>query len=290
MHADEVSLDGGQLLVSQQAIANRLATAVAGHVAALEERRFHATGAASAYVHYLMGWALVQNSDLSKLRRARKHFTEALRMAPDYVPVISSLARTRTIEWLLLGRPEKHLLHEARDLAARAIDLDPLNPTGHRELGHASLYLGGLDESEEHFLRAVERAPHHADLLVDQADVLVHNSKPRLAKPLIDQALSLNPLAPDDYLWVGGSVEFFLGDYRASLELLRRMDDQAMVDRLIAAASAMAGDLETARHHRLRWMERYPDFRLRDFEEFMPHRSKSDVEHFKSALSKAGFE
>jgi tetratricopeptide (TPR) repeat protein len=199
------------------------------------------------------------------------------------------MARTLSLEWLLLGRSDRDLLHEARRLASRAVQLDPLSAVGHRELGHASMYLGDLDESEEHFAVALDRAPHHADILADRADILVHGSRMGEAKQRIDEAIALNPLAPDDYRWISGSVEFFLENYDASLAQLRAMQDKSMVDRLMAAAAAMAGDMQAATFHRDQWLARYPDFRVKDFAAFMPHRSSADIDHFVAALSKAGF-
>mgnify|MGYP001053499883 CR=1 FL=1 len=287
--ADEVLLEAEKLLGSQELVAERLARAIAHQVADVELSRYRATGAASAYVRFLLGSDLVQNTDLSLLRRARSHFTQALRLSPDYVPALAALARTYSIEWLLLGRSDRSMLRTAQELAQRAVELDPLNATGHRELGHASLYLGAFDESRMHFDAAVERAPHYADLLMDQADVLVHTSRPGEAKPLIEKAFALNPLAPDDYRWIGGSADFFLGNYTGALALLTGMQDQSLAGRLIAATAAMAGDFELAASHRDDWMARYPEFRLKDFAGFMPHSSRSDVERYVEALALAGF-
>lgn len=287
--ADEIELRQDRLLGAQATLASVFAASISEGIAGAELHNYRSTGAASAYVRFLLGSELIHNSDLSILRRSRRHMAQALRLAPDYVPALSGMARTLSIEWLLLGRTDRDLLHEAKRLASRAVQLDPLNAAGHRELGHASMYLGDLDESEGHFEVAMDRAPHHADILADRADILVHGSKMKQAKERIDQAISLNPLAPDEYRWISGSVEFFLENYAAALVQLRAMRDHSMVDRLMAAAAAMAGDMAAAKFHRDQWMTRYPDFRLRDFAAFMPHRSKADVDHFVAALSKAGF-
>lgn len=287
--ADEIELRQERLLAAQATLSSVFASSISDGIASAELHHYRSTGAASAYVRFLLGSGLMHNTDLSVLRRSRRHLAQALRLAPDYVPALSAMARTLSIEWLLLGRTDRNLLHEAKRLAKHAVALDPLSALGHRELGHASMYLGDLDESEGHFEIALDRAPHHADILADRADILVHSSRMNEAKERIDQAILLNPLAPDEYRWISGSIEFFLLNYDAALGQLRAMNDHSMVNRLIAATAAMAGDLETARFHRDQWMARYPDFRLRDFASFMPHRSKADVDHFVTALAKAGF-
>jgi DNA-binding SARP family transcriptional activator/TolB-like protein len=287
--ADEIALQRDRLLTTQATLSSIVASAISEGVAGAELHRYHATGAASAYVRFLLGANLMHNSDLSILRRSRRHMAQALRLAPDYVPALSGLARTLSIEWLLLGRADRDLLHEAKRLAGRAVELDPLNASGHRELGHASMYLGDLDASEEHFEQALDRAPHHADIMADRADILVHGSRMKEAKQRIDQAIALNPLAPDDYRWISGSAEFFLGDYNTAMIQLRAMRDPSRVDRLMAAAAAMAGDVETAHFYRDQFLTRYPDFKVKNFASFMPHRSKADVDHYVFALTKAGF-
>ncbi|UJW85044.1 BTAD domain-containing putative transcriptional regulator [Devosia sp. SL43] len=287
--ADEITLQQDRLLTAQATLSGIISSAISDGVASAELHRYRTTGAASAYVRFLLGTSMTHNFDLKILRRCRSHLAQALRLTPDYVPALSGMARTLSLEWLLLGRSDRDLLHEAKRLAGRAVELDPLNAVGHRELGHASMYLGDLDASEEHFEVALDRAPHHADIMADRADILVHASKMSEAKARIDHAIALNPLAPDDYLGISGSVEFFLENYSVALAQLRGMQDQSIVDRLMAAAAAMAGDLDTAKIHRDRWMARYPDFRLKDFASVMPHRSKANVDHFVMALSKAGF-
>ncbi|MEO5807423.1 hypothetical protein [Devosia sp.] len=287
--ADEVPLDPGTLLRSQASIAAAIAANLTGKIGAAELQSFRSTGVKSAYIHYLLGTELLQNNDLARLRGARRHMAQALKLSPEYVPALSALARTMSIEWLMLGRPDRTLLIKAKSLATRAVQIDPLEASGHRELGHASMYLGDLDASAEYFDIAHERAPNYADILADQADILVHSSRMREAKRCIDNAISLNPLAPDEYYWISGSAEFFLGNYRAALTTLQKMQDQTMVDRLISASAAMIGNLDLAASHRERWLSKYPDFRLSDVAEFVPHRSSSDVEHYVHALVTAGF-
>lgn len=287
--ADEIELRQDRLLAAQETLSSILASTISDGIASAELQHYRTTGAASAYVRFLLGTSLMHSSDLSILRRSRRHLTQALRLAPDYVPALSGMARTLSLEWLLLGRTDRELLHEAKRLAGRAVQLDPLSAVGHRELGHASMYLGDLDESENHFEVALDRAPHHADIMADRADILVHSSRMKQAKQRIDQAIALNPLAPDDYRIISGSAEFFLENYAAALAQLRAMQDHSLVDRLMAAAAAMAGDMDAAAFHRGQWMARYPDFRIKDYATFMPHRSAANVDHFVSALAKAGF-
>ena len=272
-------LDLVQVLIGR--LANRVETA--------EIRSFRSTGMASAYVHFLLGIKEMQTADLVNTRRARKHFQRALALSDDFVPARSMLARTLSFEWMLLGRAEKDLLHESQRLAQTSVESDPFDPHGHRELGNAALYLARFDESLEHLDHAVDRAPHHADILINYADTLIHSSHHGRAGEVIEAALILNPLAPDLYYWIGASAEFFLGHYRGALDLLDRMRDPKPVERLRACCLAMLGENEAAARSRSIAMARQPTFRVDDWHRMVPLKSKRDTGHFTDALLRAGF-
>ena len=266
---------------------------IAMHVASAVERveigAYRRTGAASAYVQYLLGSQVLDSNDLKRLRRARHHFVRALDLEPAYVPALTGIARTLTKEALALRRTDVELTQRAKGLAEEAVRIDPLDPNAWREKAAASLYLHDIDASLEFLDAALSRAPHHADIIAEKAEVLVHASRPKEAKQLVTQAMELNPLPPDDYHWILGMSEFFLGRYEATLTALMKMKNTDSVSRLIAAAAAMKGDMPLAASYRERWLQIYPDSRLENFTQFMPHANKADVEHYVDALRRAGF-
>jgi tetratricopeptide (TPR) repeat protein len=206
------------------------------------------------------------------------------------VPAVTGLARSLTKETLALRRGgDRELVQRAMSLAEKAIDMDPLDPNAWRERAHASLYLNDLDAGLDYIEAARGRARHHADILAEKADILIHASRAADARASVEQALALNPAAPDDYLWILGASEFFIGRYATALDSLlkiRRKDD---VSRLIAATAAMAGDMDTAALYRRRFLELYPDARMESFTQFMPYKNKADVELYVEALRRAGF-
>ena len=209
-------------------------------------------------------------------------------MARQKEPALSMSARTLCLEWVVLDRADPEPLEMARVLAQRAIDIDPLDPTGHQELGRAALYRDALDDALEHLQNAVSRGPNHADILANYADTLIHNSTSmREAKRIMDEALELNPLAPDEYFWIGATAEFFLGDYASASATLTRMKRPEAAARFIAAVAALTGDRQTATHYRQIFLSRHPDFRLADWR--MPLRNKADKERYVEALRLAGF-
>jgi DNA-binding SARP family transcriptional activator len=287
LFADTVNLSTAETAAADmgQAVAN----SVAQQIASTETYEYRATGAASAYMHYLLGCERLRY-DLPAIRKARKHFVRALDLFPYFAPAKSMLARTLNMEWLVLARPEPDLLTEALAIAKDASTIDPLAPSGHWEIGHSLLYLQRIDESYEHIERARNRAPHLADLLSDEADVLVHLGEGEEAQKRIGLALALNPLAPDEYHWVQGSAEFISGDYRGALRSLGRMADRTPVARLMAASAAMIGEIDLAREYREIWLDRYPNFRVADWVKIIPVKKPEVVERTIEAMRRAGFE
>ena len=158
-----------------------------------------------------------------------------------------------------------------------------------REIGHASLYLLDLDAALKHYQAARALAPNHADLLADEADGLTHLSRHEDAEGKISRALSLNPLAPDDYYWIGGAVSFFRGRYGEALARLGAMRAPGHALRLMAACAAMNGDPELATDYRRRALERDPTFAVDKWQSLYPEPDRADTDHYLHALRLAGF-
>jgi tetratricopeptide (TPR) repeat protein len=287
--ADQFDFDEARIGVGFAELAETIAGQVAKSIERVEIGAYRQSGAASAYVQYLLGSKVIDSNDLRRLRRARHHFARALDLEPAYVPAMTGVARTLTKESLALRRTDSELTARAFALAEEAARIDPLDPNAWREKAAATLYLGDIDTSLEYLDEALSRARHHADIIAEKAEVLVHASRPAEARRLVQQAMDLNPMPPDDYYWVLGMCEFFLGRYEATVATLLKMRNTDSVSRLIAAAAAMRGDTETAARYRSRWLEIYPDSRIANFSTFMPHASKADVDHYVDALRRAGF-
>jgi DNA-binding SARP family transcriptional activator/TolB-like protein/cytochrome c-type biogenesis protein CcmH/NrfG len=289
LFGDDMMVTDDDLASRHAELSSMIVRKIVSSIDRSEVRTFRRTGSASAYVQFLLGNESMRIVELADLRRARKAFRQAVHLEPEFTPALAALARTLTLEWLLLGRKERDLVEEAQTLARRAVEIDPFDAAGHRELGHAATYMGDFDAMLEHTTAARMRAPHQADLLMDEADALVHMSRAGQAAPLIDLALSLNPLPPDEYYWTGATVRFFRGEYRLALETILKMKQVAPANRLVAACAAMAGERELARQYRDRTLARQPDFRVSDWAELVPMQDPAYRKKYVEALKLAGF-
>lgn len=289
IYRSEVELRSGNLQSIHGSLCAVLADKICGEIGARELQRYRRTGAASAYVHYLIAMQRMDRNDLRSLLRAQKSLVRSVQLSPDFVPALAQLARTKTLEWLERGSEDRTLLHEAQHLAQRAHGYEPNDSASQRELGHAALYLQDLNGAWAHFEAAYDLAPNHADLLVDQADTLTHLSRHDEAEAKISRALSLNPLAPDDYYWIAGAVSFFRSEYQQALARLSAMQSPGLALRLMAACAAMLNDVETAASYREQALARDPSFTVEKWKSLYPAPNRDDTAHYLNALTLAGF-
>jgi tetratricopeptide (TPR) repeat protein len=244
----------------------------------------------AAYLTYLEGQQHLQSLHLPLVRRARQLFRAAQDVAPQHAEAASALARTFIVEWVLRNGNDDELLERAEKAAQRALSLDPESALGERELGLAALYRRQYDESLRHFEAAEAGSPHHADMIADHADALVHCSMLDEAAERIERALDLNPAAPDSYLWTAAGASFLLGRFGNAITYLSRMQNVEPALRLFAACAAKAGEAELARRLRDRELEIHPDFRIKDWIETVPLRNPQHVRQYAEGLKAAGFQ
>jgi Flp pilus assembly protein TadD len=285
--SEELPFARGDLQAHHYHLAAALGTRLAEGIERTEQHIFQVTSTPTAYVQYLFGCEALRGIDLPSIRRARSHFRDALGLSPDFVAAQALLARTYSLEWVLLDRNERGPIEKAISLARKAAALDPMNPNAHCEIGHALIYLGAVDEAVESLRSATQLGPHRSDVLFHYGDGLVHMGKMSEAREVMDKALSLNPLAPDVYYWVSATADYFLGDYAKASSMFRRMNNREPAARVIAAVEAMNGDLEEAARHRDIYLAAHPDFRLADY--MFPQSRPEDREHYLEGLRRAGF-
>ena len=271
-------------------LSGRLLSTLVDKVEHTERSRYDTEQEPTAYHLFLLGQRHVRGLDLPNVRRARRAFRQAVRSCRDFVPAISGLARTYQLEWLLMARGEPDLLDEAARLASEAVDTDPDDARGYRELGVCKLYAGRFDESLNALSSAEERNPQFADLLMDYSDALLHAGEAGAALQKLTQAIEMNPLCPDTYWWAAGGANYQLHRYRDAVDCLSRMRDQSAVYRLLAASWAMLGEQERAREFVRKTRDIHPDFSVGGLLSHIPFRDPTYAKHYEHGLREAGFQ
>ncbi|NKL09857.1 peptide antibiotic resistance protein [Rhizobium leguminosarum] len=270
-------------------IAQQLTMSVARELAENEEERLRFEANPEAYHAYLVGSSLMSKLTLPHIRQARKAFKQSLSHKADFSPSFTGLARTFTSEWLVTAQGNNELLHLAEQNALRAIERDPASAAGHRELGVTKLYLGDVDASVAALDLAEQLSPHFADVIYSHADTLVHASRPGDALAKIRRAISLNPIAPDAYLWCAAGASFFLEQYEEAIAYVEAMKDKAPAHRLAAASCAMIGDRKRALFHRQRAESINPVFDVEKWLAIVPIKEQWQKELYREGLLRAGF-
>jgi DNA-binding SARP family transcriptional activator/Flp pilus assembly protein TadD len=287
--ADKFAFDAVRAPDHYWEFTNGIARALADSIETAELQRERTQRDPNAYSHYLDGRHNLRTFDLPKIRRGRKSLKLARDIEPEQASIESALARSFVVEWVLRSGSDKGLLDQAKLHAERAVSLDPTDGTAYRELGRVALFERELDQSLAHMSLAAELAPNHADVLADYADTLVHNSDFGAAADKIEAAMRLNPLPPDEYLWTLGGINFFRGRWEETLRNLAQMRNPEPAYRLMAAAAAMAGQMDLARRYRLQALKLQPDFDTARWVSRMPQRDPADIDLYIGALRKAGF-
>ncbi|MBY3152337.1 peptide antibiotic resistance protein [Rhizobium laguerreae] len=270
-------------------IAQQLTMSVARELAENEEERLRFEANPEAYHAYLVGSSLMSKLTLPHIRRARKAFKQSLSHKADFSPSFTGLARTFTSEWLVTAQGNNELLHLAEQNALRAIERDPASAAGHRELGVTKLYLGDVDASVAALDLAEQLSPHFADVIYSHADTLVHASRPGDALAKIRRAISLNPIAPDAYLWCAAGASFFLEQYEEAIAYVEAMKDKAPAHRIAAASCAMIGDRKRALFHRQRAESINPVFDVEKWLAIVPFKEDWQKKLYREGLLRAGF-
>jgi DNA-binding SARP family transcriptional activator/TolB-like protein len=268
----------------------RILSGLLNHVERVELGRYANTRDPNAYICYLRGKRHLAQLDLPNIRRGRQALKSALAASPTFVPALSAMARSYNLEWLLLARGEDEILSRAEDLAKRAIAIDGQDSSGFRELAACNLYLRRYDESLQAYASAEALHPQHADLMADFADALVHSSEIPRALEKVHQAIDLNPLCPDRYLWAEAGAHYFLENYLTAIELLKKMQNPNPALRLLAAAHAMAGQHDEAMACVEQALDINPDFQVSRWMEIVPTRRKAQLRHYEYGLRAAGFQ
>lgn len=242
----------------------------------------------TGYLHVLRGQEILKTCSLATVRRARKEFRQGLSQDKNLAVARARIAQTLQLEWLLLGGTDPHLLHRAKAEANEAIEIDPSAGMGHWMAAVIALYQRDYGTSANKFHEAEALCPNSSDLLLQHADALAHFGKPKDAWERFEQAINLNPLAPDIYWWAGASIAFKQEDYATAVDLCGRMEDDEPALRVLTASLALTGQMEAARQCAHRLTEIYPGMTAGEIVRLSPDKDPKANEIFLEGLRLAG--
>jgi len=257
--AGEFSFRPEELVRSFRLLSLQVASTVANSVERHLLDAMRRDGNNQAYLHYLDGQELLKNSDLSRLRRARRSFQQALDLNNGMALAHARIAQTLYLEWLALGGDDPDILRHGREVAELAAKIDPGAGFTHLMCGSVALYQRDFDYSAEKFAEAEALSPNSADFLVQHADALSCFGEAESGWRHFQRAVDLNPFAPDHYWWAGASILLQMKDFTGAIDLCAKMESENSVLRILTACHAHLGNRAEAREYWRRFQEMYPN-------------------------------
>jgi len=138
---------------------------------------------------------------------------------------------------------ENELRKEAVELARRAVDLDPHDSRSHLAMAWISLFLCDRQRALRHTQLAYEANPHSADTLMHVALLKSYWEEVDTSLSLANEAMDLNPIFPDWYLYFKAPILIFAGRPKEALELASGVADSFIeLPGWLAIAAAEVGD------------------------------------------------
>ncbi len=210
----------GDVFAVQEDIAQRTAEALRLELgpAGGREPRHRPTANAEAYDLYLRALVAGQAPGVSRLDEAVRCFEQATRLDPTFAEAYAAWADLYVVK-AADHLPVREVMPRARQLADRALALDPNSSDAHAALGNIALQFDhDWPRAEAEFLRAIELNPSNVTALQFLGLLRVSLDRPEEAREVLREAVRLDP---------GGSprrslawAELTAGNAEAALRLL----------------------------------------------------------------------
>jgi TolB-like protein/DNA-binding winged helix-turn-helix (wHTH) protein/Tfp pilus assembly protein PilF len=220
--ADSYDRELGGILSAQAEVARSIAAQIritlgagaASHLAAARPVN------PDAYVACLKGRFYMNKATREGFQKATELFQEAVRLDPAYAPAWMGLGNTYRFRGTWMGdmRP-KEAFPEAKQMLARALDLDPRLGEAHSILGWVYFaYDWNWAAAETEFRRGIQLAPNSAGARTAYGNFLRCMKRFEEARLHIESGLELDPLDPLDL--ADASLLYYLMEQRDKAEKL----------------------------------------------------------------------
>jgi adenylate cyclase len=252
------------------------------------------TGNPEAYDLALQGRDVLKRTTRETNAEARRLFTTALEVDPNFAGAYVGLGWANLQSWQLLWTTDPASLDQAQQFAQKAIALDDTMGDAYRLL--AQIYLW----KKEHALaiaeaeRSVAVAPNNADGYETLAEMLGWAGRPQESIKDIRQAMRLNPRYPFFYLWTLGHGYYLDGRDQEAIDTFRKI--MQINPNFVPAHAYLAivlSELGRDDEARAAWASATrlsPGASISVLRQRLPYRRAADLDRFLNAARKAGLE
>ena len=155
----------------------------------------NSTNNTDAFVAFLRGRQLVQQSSFSSVKRGRDLFMQAVALDPNYAVAYAGVAQAWTYMADQGGATIRETIAGAQPAIERALALDPDLSEAHSALGSLKFLERDFAGATASFERALELNPNAVDTLVAYGRFLVDTTKGDRGIRLLERAVKFDPLA-----------------------------------------------------------------------------------------------
>jgi len=188
----------------------------------VEKLQTYATDNIEAYTQYLLALPEIDTFTFDSLTSAINHLQSSIALDPAYAPAYTSLAKAYFNLQQTGAMNKGEALSEARNAAAKALELSPDSSEALTILGVIELDDGNNALAEQLLLKAIENGPNDTLAMQGYAYFLTSEARPQESIEILKKVLRRDPLSQNAHF-----------DLASNLRLLRRYEEMKVVaDRL----------------------------------------------------------
>ncbi|HET7904677.1 MAG TPA: protein kinase [Candidatus Eisenbacteria bacterium] len=177
-----------------------------------------------AHVEFLKGQYSAAATSPQAIEIGLRHFQRAIELDPAFAPAWAGLADCHMVRASRGMAPPAEANAQARDAAAKALELDDTLADAHAVLGAVALQNLDVRTAARHLERAIELNPGLADAYTVLARLYYCTERHREAQEADLKALSLDPLSMIIHTSVGDAY-YYAREYERSLIYYRKAID-----------------------------------------------------------------
>lgn len=276
-------------------LARRIATGVAASIEAVERRQMgqqHDPNEKSCSIASLIFMAdhLSKQFRQDANRRARQLVKRALDINTSSAKAFAILSRTHHLDarYAWSKDPDRSSEQSIR-YAIHATQLDPMEASGHSELGMNWHYAKDYDAAAACYQRAIDINPSDPDILAECSDLVISSGEPEQAIEPLTLAIHLRPDRASLYRYYLASAFDVMGDDETVISIASMISDNHEGHRLMAASYARLGMTDKAAHQADLARRAQPTFSLDHWRTVLPHRDADVRAHIIEGHERAGF-
>jgi serine/threonine-protein kinase len=174
------------------------------------------------YNSYLQGLFFCNKRTEADLKKAIKHFQDAIQKDPNYAPAYAGLALSYSFLPIYSPLPPREVIPKAREMALKALEIDETLAEAHASLGHIKAwYEWDWAGADKHFKLAIESNPRYASAHKWHAETLMYRARFDEAIKEIEQALELDPVSVVINRDLG-TVYYFSGQFDRAIDVSKK--------------------------------------------------------------------